>query len=120
MSKTKKGNPIPAKFDSPEETLIIQLAGETGLSQSEIIRRGMRLLRLEIARRGKNWLQFLTELRRGNEPDIRLRVAEDPPAFGVINETLSPRQLALKRQPKPPAKKSLPPSPAPKKRPRAK
>lgn len=54
----------------------------------------------------------LIDERRGN------RIAEDPPPFRVVRETLSPRQIAFKRQP-PPARKTPPASPPPKK-PRAK
>lgn len=56
-----KGNPIPAKFDPPEEMLLHDLKRRTGLSVSEIIRRSVRLLGIEIARRGSGWIDFLIQ-----------------------------------------------------------
>lgn len=48
------------------------------------------------------------------------RIAETPPPFRIVRETLSPRQIAFKRQPPLPARKT-PPQPRPqKKRPPAK
>jgi hypothetical protein len=63
-----KGDPIPAKFDPPEEDLIRELARATGLTVSEVIRRAARLLRIEIARRGQDWHTFLI---RDLGPDYR-------------------------------------------------
>jgi hypothetical protein len=84
VSKTRKGDPIPAKFDQPEEELIIDLAADTGLSQSEIIRRSVRLLGRELKRRGSSWLQFLNELRRSSEPAAT--VSETSPAYGSVRQ----------------------------------
>ncbi len=61
MSKIKKGNAIPTKFDAPEESLILALNQRTGLSQGEVVRRAVRLLRREIAHRGSSWVNFLVE-----------------------------------------------------------
>lgn len=38
----RKGNPIPTKFDGPEDAFIRNLARETGFSRGEIIRRAVR------------------------------------------------------------------------------
>jgi Ribbon-helix-helix protein, copG family len=56
-----KGNAIPAKFDPPEEKLLRDLKRRTGLSVSEIIRRSVRLLGIEIGRRGSDWIDFLIQ-----------------------------------------------------------
>jgi hypothetical protein len=56
-----KGDPIPAKFDPPEERLLRDLKRRTGLSVSEIIRRSVRLLGIEIERRGSGWIDFLIQ-----------------------------------------------------------
>ena len=56
-----KGDPIPAKFDPPEEKLLHDLKRRTGLSISEIIRRSVRFLGIEIARRGSGWIDFLIQ-----------------------------------------------------------
>ncbi|MEP7016027.1 MAG: hypothetical protein ABI925_11350 [Verrucomicrobiota bacterium] len=83
MSKTKKGNPIPTKFDPPEEKLIVDLNSQTGLSQSEVVRRAVRLLRLEIERRGSRTFLF-EELGPGQEHGsqiIALRAADESGKF---------------------------------------
>jgi hypothetical protein len=66
-----KGRPIPAKFDPPEERLLRDLKRRTGLSVSEIIRRSVRLLGIEIARRGNGWIDFLIQ-------DLSSRALEEP------------------------------------------
>jgi hypothetical protein len=82
VSKTRKGDPIPAKFDPPEESLILDLARDTGLSQSEIIRRAVRLLGREIINQRGKWLTFLMSLRRGDEPAGA--VAEQPGSYHTV------------------------------------
>jgi hypothetical protein len=101
VSKTRKGDPIPAKFDPPEESLILRLADATGLSQSEIIRRATRLLGREIQRQGDGWLSFLNNLRRGTEP----RISEEPSQpYGERTEIFHHERPPAER-PKPRAKK---------------
>lgn len=99
MSKTKKGDPIPAKFDEPEESLILNLNIDTGLSQSEIIRRAVRLLRLEMAKRGSDAITFLIR-----ELGPRQGVIADEPSSPyekrVMHETLSPKQIEKQTQPR--------------------
>jgi hypothetical protein len=41
-SRKRKGNPIPVRFDGPEEKVLGELATATGLNQAEIIRRAGR------------------------------------------------------------------------------
>ncbi len=79
----KKGNPIPAKFDPPEEELIAGLHKRTGLSQSEILRRAVRLLGREIERHAGSLAFIIEELgpkAPPDEPDAQpgLHVAEEP------------------------------------------
>jgi hypothetical protein len=47
-----KGDPVPTRFDAQEEAAIEALHRRTGLSRAEIIRRGVRLLRLRYEREG--------------------------------------------------------------------
>jgi hypothetical protein len=63
-----KGKPIPAKFDPPEERLLHDLNRRTGLSISEIIRRSVRLLGIEIEKRGSGWVDFLIQDLSTNPP----------------------------------------------------
>lgn len=82
MSRTQKGNPIPTKFDEPEERLIFEISEQTGLAQVEIIRRAVRLLRIEIERRGSR--TFLFEELGPKRPDdkiIAMRAAEPEGKF---------------------------------------
>jgi hypothetical protein len=55
----KSLKPIPVRFDEPEEKHIQTVAEQSGISKSEIIRRSVRLLRLEVARRGN--IGFIVE-----------------------------------------------------------
>lgn len=79
MKKTTKGNPIPTKFDPREDQLIRDISRETGLSQGEIVRRAVRLLRLEIARRGSRTFLFeeLGPDQPNNDSIIALRAADE-------------------------------------------
>ena len=48
MNKTThKSNPIPTRFEEPEYDFIREVARETGLPRSEVIRRGVAALRCE-------------------------------------------------------------------------
>lgn len=94
MSKTRKGDPIPAKFDPPEESLILDLAKDTGLSQSEIIRRAVRLLGRELHNQRDKWLTFLMSLRQGNEPVGT--VTEDSPRYKT-SSTVAALEKAAKK-----------------------
>lgn len=47
-----KGDPIPTRFDPPEQDSIDLLQQRTGLSQAEIIRRAVRLLRKRYEQEG--------------------------------------------------------------------
>lgn len=50
MDTTKtKSKPIPTRFDDPETEFIKLVSQSTGLPQSEIVRRGVRALRLKAA-----------------------------------------------------------------------
>lgn len=49
-----KGDPIPVRFEPPEEFMIETLARKTGFSRSEIIRRCVRLAKIQMAQNGPN------------------------------------------------------------------
>jgi len=50
-----KNKPIPTRFDPVEGELLKFFADEKGLSDSDTIRRSVRLLLREIEKRGPNW-----------------------------------------------------------------
>src|SRR5262249_5156183 len=85
MAGPRKGNPIPTKFDPSEEGLIETLHLQTGLSKSEIVRRSVRCLAVEIVRRGRRAASFvLTDLapnhskqhrRKSRSVSLGLRIA---------------------------------------------
>jgi len=54
--RTKKGEPIPIRFDAPEEAFIAKLVELTGLKQAEIIRRAGRFAFPKFISRGVNIL----------------------------------------------------------------
>ena len=56
---SRNGKPIPTKFEPAEEAILLELKARTGYSKSEIIRRAVRLLRLEAVKRGS--ITFLME-----------------------------------------------------------
>lgn len=47
-----KGKPIPVRFESEEDAAIKKIAEETGLDNSEVIRRSVRLLAREVEAHG--------------------------------------------------------------------
>lgn len=61
MSEDAKGDPIPIRFEPPLEFMIEALSRKTGFSKSEIIRRCVRLAKIEMAERGPSILYELTE-----------------------------------------------------------
>ena len=61
MSEDIKGDPIPIRFDPPSEFMIEALARRTGFSKSEIIRRCVRIARIEMAERGPSIFYELPE-----------------------------------------------------------
>jgi len=79
-----KGSPIPVRFDEEEEAQINLLHDRTGISKSEIIRRAIRLLAIENAKRGGRGGWIVEELgpRRAICPLTDApapRAAEEPP-----------------------------------------
>ena len=67
-----KGDPIPTRFDPPEDEAIEQLRDQTGLSGSEIVRRAVRLLALEV--KSRKGVGFILE-------ELAPRIAEDSPPY---------------------------------------
>jgi Arc/MetJ-type ribon-helix-helix transcriptional regulator len=57
---TKKANPIPTRFDEQDAKFLEGVVKTTGISQSEIIRRSVRLLR-RAAEKERNFA-FLLDL----------------------------------------------------------
>jgi hypothetical protein len=49
---TNKGDPIPTRFDPPENEAINAIARRTGLPNAEIVRRAVRLLAQQVKARG--------------------------------------------------------------------
>lgn len=50
-----RASPIPTRFDKTDNEFIRYVAEKTGLSRSEVIRRCVRIMGLELARRGAGW-----------------------------------------------------------------
>lgn len=73
-----KGDPIPAKFDPPEEKLLNDLKRRTGLTVSEIIRRSVRLLGMKIKELGPDWHAFVIEDLGADWPEHGARAFELP------------------------------------------
>lgn len=60
QSKFSKSSPKPTRFEEPEDVFLERTTKETGIPVSELIRRGVRLLRKQ-SNEGKN-VQFLVSL----------------------------------------------------------
>ncbi|MCE0483403.1 MAG: ribbon-helix-helix protein, CopG family [Methylacidiphilales bacterium] len=84
-----KGLSIPTKFELEETALINELHLRTGLSRSEIVRRAVRLLRIEVARRGQ--AAFILEELSQSAVDQAVRPLETAKA-ARLNEPPSVKQ----------------------------
>ena len=67
----KKGDPIPTRFDPPEDEAIRILKQRTGLPKSEIVRRAVRLLKLTYENKGS--AGFILDELSPDEPPTRKR-----------------------------------------------
>lgn len=60
MKTELKGNPVPVRFDAPDDHFLHEASRQTGMSISELVRRSVRLMRLERSKK-ENFL-FVLEL----------------------------------------------------------
>jgi hypothetical protein len=65
-----KGDPVPTRFDPPEDEALKTLKLRTGLSNAEIVRRAMRLLRKRFEKLGT--VGFILD-------ELAPKIAEDDP-----------------------------------------
>jgi len=77
--KNIKSDPIPTRFEKDEKLYIKLLSGKKGVSGSEVIRRGIRLLAAAVKARGEKW-DWIEETARPLPPipSKELLSIEDP------------------------------------------
>jgi hypothetical protein len=86
---SRNGRPIPTKFGPEEAAIVFELEKLTGYPRAEIIRRAVRLLRLEVKKRGGDVGFIATEL-------SPLRQIETHAASASLNESAPPKKTAGK------------------------